>query len=146
MFSLAPTKATLVLFWVECREALKGAGEIGFPDSWWQMLVVSEEEEIGTDGADGSDEILMSPKENAGVGKGLLDVFAAYAFRFLWQRTFHVLDSSIPRHKHKKFAASRGFSQKKHVPRMEAIEGAANEDAFHFFWRSTMYTLFSSRR
>lgn len=131
---------------MECRKTFEGTGEIGLPDAWWQVLVVSEEEKIRTEGTDGSEKISVSPKENTRMGKGFLEVFAARVFRFLRQRTLHALDGGIPRHKYEEFAASRGFPQEKHVPRVETVEGAANEDALHFFWRSMTYTLFSSRR
>lgn len=131
---------------MECREAFEWAGEIGFLDSRGKVLVVAEEEEIGTEGTNGGDEVLVFSQENTRMGEDFLDMFAAHALRFLRRRAFHAPDGCITRHKNEKLAAARGFPQEKHMSWMEAVEGAANEDTLHFFWRSMTYTLFSSRR
>lgn len=131
---------------MECREPFKWAGEVGLADSGWQTLVISKEDEVGSEGTHGSDKIFVAPQERACMRKSLPNVFEAHVFRFLRHSPFYAPDSSVAGHENKEFPPSRGFPQEKHMTRVKAVEGAANENAHHFFWRSMTYTLFSSRR
>lgn len=131
---------------MECREPFEGAGEIGLADSGGQTLIISQEDEVGSEGINGSEEIFVVPQERACARKSLPNVFETYVFRFLRRHPFYAPDSGIAGDENKEPPPSRGFPQEEYMSRVEAVKGAANEDAHHFFWRSMTYTLFSSRR
>lgn len=90
---------------MECGEPLKRAGEIGLLDSGGEMLVISKEDEIGPEGANRSEEILVASQERVSEGKSPLDVFEAYAFCFLRHHPFYALDSGVASHKDEEFAS-----------------------------------------
>lgn len=131
---------------MECREPFEGTGEISLVDSGGEALVIPKEDEVGSEGTNGSEKIFVVPQERVCMRKGLPNIFEAHVFRFLRHYPFYALDSGVAGHENKEFPPSRGFPQEKYMTRVKAVEGAANENAHHFFWRSMTYTLFSSRR
>ncbi len=118
------------------REPFEGAGEIGLADSGWQTLVISQDDEVGPEGTNRGEKIFMSAQKRACPRKSLHNVFEAHAFRFLGQCPLDSLDSGVAPNKNEEFSPPRSFLQEEHMSGMEAVKGAANEDAHHFFWRS----------
>lgn len=113
-------------------------------DAGGKVLVETEEDAVRGDLADGSEEILTVPEEDARVRAGRGDRAPTHGFVLDGRTTLDPEHVRIARDDDREIPARLRAVENEAVPRMQLIERAEDQN-FHLVLRSIAYTRFSSR-
>ena len=111
------------------RQPFHGAWQIRIRDARRQALIVAEKNQVGTDLADGDQEILRVAEQNNSPGRRRYDRDFALVFRLIRRTAFDAFDIFVPCDHHKYLSALGRFIQHKPMARMKMIEGSKEENA-----------------
>lgn len=144
-------------------EPLDRAWQVGGYDPRRQRLIVPEEDQVGTDGADGSEEVIGISYDDRDVRECTFDSCGALPFGLIWNTPLDAQNVAISRHDDAYISPLQRRADHELVAGMQTIECAEEEDfhrnivcgisnveyhipySIHFVAKSTTYTLFSSK-